>query len=339
MLIHKLTQLGIQMNVKKSIVEASQQVVFVGHQFNLQTNCVTPTNKKQAQTMLRIKHQEKGQCFQPSALAGLAGNLKDAMKSNVALQGFPQQVMRHAAQGVHKNCTSMGHWQKYKCWLQTVKKMPSLIKLLQQCKNAISNPIPRIFRASNNTKYIFRLDASNIVLEWTTAKWWVTLQTMIYPRHPPQRYVHQSIFTSPEGAIMPSPRWAILFFGGAGMTTLTQLRNHLRMLECQQDIRPRTRIQWREEAHCQCTNPSFILHIKQAIRRIKKSGAGCKYPAFYNIEPLVHRAFQSIVLTHMSTESLLDRLLLQVRLTTLMRSVDAANICWGLRKNRPSSDL
>ena len=32
----------------------------------------------------------------------------------------------------------------------------------------------------------------------------------------------------------------------------------------------------------------------------------------------------------MSTESLLDRLLLQVRLTTLMRSVDAANICWGL---------
>ena len=115
MLIHQLTQLGIQVNAKKSMAEASQQVVFVGHQFNLQTNCVTPTNEKQAQTMLRIKHQEKGQSFQPLALAGLAGNLNNAVKSNVALQGFPQQVMRHAAQGVRKNCTSMGHWQKYKC--------------------------------------------------------------------------------------------------------------------------------------------------------------------------------------------------------------------------------
>ena len=134
MLIHKLTQLGIQVNVKKSMTEASQQVVFVGHQFNLQTNCVTPTNEKQSQTMLRIKHQEKGQSFQPRALAGLAGNLNDAVKSNVALQGLPQHVLRHAAQGVRKNCTSMVHWQKYKCWLQTVKKMPSLIKLLQQCK-------------------------------------------------------------------------------------------------------------------------------------------------------------------------------------------------------------
>ena len=110
MLIHQLTQLGIQVNAKKSMAEA---VVFVGHRFNLQTNCITPTSEKQVQTMKKIKHQEKGQCFQPRAMAGLAGNLIDAVKSNVALQGLPQQVMRHAAQGVRKNCTSMGHWQKF----------------------------------------------------------------------------------------------------------------------------------------------------------------------------------------------------------------------------------
>ena len=46
MLIHKLTQLGIQVNAKKSMIEASQQVVFVGHQFNLHINCVSPTNKE-----------------------------------------------------------------------------------------------------------------------------------------------------------------------------------------------------------------------------------------------------------------------------------------------------
>ena len=42
-------------------------------------------------------------------------------------------------------------------------KTPSLIRLLKHCKYAISNPIPRSIRPNNNTRYIFRSDASNIV--------------------------------------------------------------------------------------------------------------------------------------------------------------------------------
>ena len=120
------------------------------------------------------------------------------------------------------------------------------------------------------------------------------------------------------------------FFGGAGMTTMTELRKYLRIMECQQDIKPKVRIQWLEEAQHWCPNPKLKVHFKQAIQRIKRAGAGCKYPVFYNIEPLVCRAFEHINLHQVTTEALLDRLLLQVRLTTLMRSIDAANICWGL---------
>ena len=106
---------------------------------------------------------------------------------------------------------------------------------------------------------------------------------------------------SPTRHIPPTGRWSYAgstlrnpFFGGAGMTTVSEVRKSLRIMECQQDIKPKVRIQWLEEAQHWCPNPKLKVHFKQAIQRIKRSGAGCKYPVFYNIEPLVCRAFQSI---------------------------------------------
>ena len=79
-------------------------------------------------------------------------------------------------------------------------------------------------------------------------------------------------------------------FGGAGMTTLVELHKHLRIWECQLDIRQKIRIQWLEEAHQPISIPSFPLQTKEAICRIIQSGTECKYQAFYKINPLVHMA-------------------------------------------------
>ena len=54
------------------------------------------------------------------------------------------------------------------------------------------------------------------------------------------------------------------------------------------------------------------------------------YPIFYGIEPILAQAFHGPSLGSLTVEVLLDRLLLQLRLTTLMRSVDLSNIVWAL---------
>ena len=51
-----------------------------------------------------------------------------------------------------------------------------------------------------------------------------------------------------------------------------------------------------------------------------------KYPTFFSVEPLAELAFGK----NSDKLPLLDQLLLQLRLTTLMRSVDVANVVWGV---------
>ena len=105
----------------------------------------------------------------------------------------------------------------------------------------------------------------------------------------------------------------------------------LRMLDCQQDIPPRQRIEWVEGAMHLATNPKDSAILRQAIKRLKHSRHRAKHPVFYSITPLMHMAFPTTPpLPTWDLAYLLDTLLLQLRLTTLMRSVDAANITWAL---------
>jgi hypothetical protein len=107
--------------------------------------------------------------------------------------------------------------------------------------------------------------------------------------------------------------------------TSSQIRDHLRQLECQQDIPAATRAEWVEDAIVHVRNPKGIQLLRQAARRLKRGSKRPKYPILYDVQPILRLAFAEA-----STLCLLDRALLQVRLTTLMRSVDAANIVWGL---------
>ncbi len=51
---------------------------------------------------------------------------------------------------------------------------------------------------------------------------------------------------------------------------------------------------------------------------------------FFNAQPLVDFAFAPTNLQELSMSKLLDRLILQLRLTTLARSGDLARITWAL---------
>ena len=107
--------------------------------------------------------------------------------------------------------------------------------------------------------------------------------------------------------------------------TSAEIRESIRVLECQQDIPASIRVQWAQDALVHVQSPKGRTLLQQAVRRIKRGGKKAKYPVLYIIQPLVSMAFGSA-----STMALLDRTILQLRLTTLMRSVDAANIVWAI---------
>jgi hypothetical protein len=55
-----------------------------------------------------------------------------------------------------------------------------------------------------------------------------------------------------------------------------------------------------------------------------------KYPVFYKVGPLVENAFDDVELPNLGMGDLVDRLILQLRLTTLARSGDLQRVVWGL---------
>ena len=98
----------------------------------------------------------------------------------------------------------------------------------------------------------------------------------------------------------------------------------LRLLELQTDIPPAVRVHWLLGALNMASTPAAKKHVKEAMKRVQQQARQPKYPLFYSIEPLVKWAFQK-------TETFdLSRFIVQLRLTTLMRSCDLANITWAL---------
>ena len=87
---------------------------------------------------------------------------------------------------------------------------------------------------------------------------------------------------------------------------------------------------WVQQALLQTTNPTHRVHLQTCIRRLRAAARRAKHDVFYSIQPLLDRAFQPTNLQTLTITQLLDKLLLQIRLTTLLRSVDTAHIAWAL---------
>ena len=155
-----MTDCGVRVNPTKSMMTPAKQFTYLGHSINLESNVFQPTPTKNALTVKLVKHQLKGKNFPPRVLAGLAGHLLDAAKSNSSLHGLPAQLMKHAAKGVHQNKALHG-WNRHRCWNTPVPKPNELQQLLHAILSAVEEPVPVPFRPSNVEAFTLTSDASN----------------------------------------------------------------------------------------------------------------------------------------------------------------------------------
>ena len=114
--------------------------------------------------------------------------------------------------------------------------------------------------------------------------------------------------------------------------TSGQARSKLRTLECQQDIPTRQRLTWVRDALAVQEDPRTRAILRQGIKRLDRCGKSARYPMFYSLQPLLDMAFGGMSATSDTTNmgKHLDTLLLQLRLTNMMRYGDMANIAWAI---------
>jgi hypothetical protein len=157
---------------------------------------------------------------------------------------------------------------------------------------------------------------------WKSAPWWRLVRQM--QKGPEIIVKGETLFQDPEKNWFPPPTMGNPFHS-APKLTLTQLRERCRLLENAQDIPVRVRLEWLERAQTAYPKERWVAVLRQAAKRVARGKNRAKYPDFPDISPLVTAAF-----AQPSSLLLLDRLILQLRLTTLMRSVDLANVVWGV---------
>lgn len=161
-LINLLTQLGVKINKKKSMTQASQEVRYLGHLLNFRDNLIKPILEKLKNSQKMALHQKKGNTCQPKNLAALAGNLLDAEKSNLKLRGLPQQLMKLNARVVKGNANKLHLPLRHaKVWGVSAPKPPGLQELLRDVIQALAEPVAKIFRGGSGPCYTLHSDASD----------------------------------------------------------------------------------------------------------------------------------------------------------------------------------
>ena len=163
--IRLLTELGIQINIPKSMKEPAQIFQYVGHIFNLKENTITPIPAKREAAQRMVQHQITSNVYTPRHMAALAGTLLDQTKSNIALLGMPQILMRMAAQGVRYNRSQMWYPNVQKAWSRSCPKPHQMKEFLHQALHALAQPTPRVLRPSNSAHYLLQMDASKMAWE------------------------------------------------------------------------------------------------------------------------------------------------------------------------------
>ena len=162
-LVSLLTDLGVSVNVKKSMGQAERSFTYMGHRVNLAGNRLEPLPEKQRTVSQQAARQAKGNTTTPRHLAALAGSLLDASRSNAALMGLPKILMKAAQVGVNVNRRQLGFWHKQICWGRSLDKdrVPHLRSLLKMVLQCLQNPVPVHFRAANPRTYTLFCDASD----------------------------------------------------------------------------------------------------------------------------------------------------------------------------------
>lgn len=159
-LIQLLTQLGVQVNKEKSMTQAAQTVLYLGHYIDLNRNKIHHTTPKLTQAVKMVKHQLTGKNFQPKNAASLAGTLVDLSKSILNIQGLPQQLMQMAAKGVRQNKPYCKHYKQ--AWQYSTSKPPQMQKVLQTTLQELLQPIAKVMRpAAAAQQYTLQTDSSN----------------------------------------------------------------------------------------------------------------------------------------------------------------------------------
>ena len=86
-------------------------------------------------------------------------------------------------------------------------------------------------------------------------------------------------------------------------------------------------MKWLQEASLRSEDVKLTLLLKNKIKRIQKQAKAPKYPAFFDIDKITEFAFKREAKTK---DEALKQLIIQVRMVTMMRSCDLANIHWTL---------
>ena len=168
--IHLLTRLGLRINEQKSSTEARQVVEYLGQILDLTTNTLSPVPEKREASHRAAKLCLRGRRAPARFVARVAGMLLEQRKSNPALHGYPQQIMRCAAQMAATNLQQGTANNRFKAWNAPTFKSPELQDLLKEASHCLQSPIPRVFRATTNLRYQLNTDASDL-------GWGATLKT------------------------------------------------------------------------------------------------------------------------------------------------------------------
>jgi hypothetical protein len=97
-------------------------------------------------------------------------------------------------------------------------------------------------------------------------------------------------------------------------------------LEHRGDIPAGQRLQWLDENASKVLTPLGLRQLAMCRVRSTKQAKQLRYPLFFTIQTMVQWAFDGVL----KGPSLLDQVITQLRLLTMMWSSDAANIMLGI---------
>ena len=136
-----------------------------------------------------------------------------------------------------------------------------------------------------------------------------------------------------QHTLVPKPRRRVVATPppvGHRIFSASGLRKKVRRWEIRHDIRPKERVRRLAAIWEKQTTPDGKSIVLSAMKRVARQTKRARYPIFYKVGPLVEKAFEDVDLQSLPIGRLVDRLILQLRLTTLARSGDLAATVWGL---------
>ena len=123
--VQLLTKLGIQVNVGKSLHQATQTPTYLGTSINLPTRQVLPLQHKLAIAIKQVKRLSKAKTFVPRYAAQAAGTLLDLAKGMTNLRGLYKVLMSLAGRAAQATKV-LRHCSTTKAWMLSTPKPPSL---------------------------------------------------------------------------------------------------------------------------------------------------------------------------------------------------------------------